>query len=72
MAAAVSPVPSPKPARGMAPAIDTSPFCLPPDAECPDCQSPAGMWCFAWCPRYAEDPDRAFEDAQAGEHPDGF
>jgi hypothetical protein len=48
---------------------------LPPDGPCPDCEAPAGRWCYAWCPRFRDDPDDpgiASEHAQAGDHPDGF
>lgn len=44
----------------------------PPDQECPDCESPAGRWCYPWCPRFHDDPDGPFEEAQAGDHPDDF
>jgi hypothetical protein len=43
---------------------------VPPDEPCPDCEAPADRWCFPWCDRY-RDYDLGFEDAQAGDHPDG-
>lgn len=41
---------------------------LPPDEPCPDCEAPAYRWCFAWCPRYHEDPGPT--PAETGDDPD--
>jgi hypothetical protein len=41
--------------------------------RCPDCGAAPDRLCHWYCPRYAEDDlDRRDEDAQAGDHPDGF